>query len=199
MRNLFLLISFFTITPCVIIVSIIFFAFYSYSLNQKQQFLTLSTKFTANSSITYAALPSAETEVTGIVGTGDTRVARVKSFFHLYGSVLEQYAQNIIDAADHYNIDYRYLPAIAAQESQLCKTEIPNTNNCWGWGIYHGHTTSFQDYPTAIETISKLFAQNYIKKGYITPEQIQQFYNPTNNNGWSSKVNYFMNQISTIL
>jgi beta-N-acetylglucosaminidase len=198
MRNLLLLVSFFTLTPCILIVSIILFAFHSYSLNKNNHFLTLSTKL-SNTTITYAALPSEETQFSGVVQTSDARVERLKTFFRLYGSVLEQHAEDFITAADKYNIDYRLLPAIAMQESLGCKREIPNTFNCWGWGIYTKHTTSFQSYPEAIDTISKLLAKNYINKGYDNLEEIQKLYNPSNTNNWSGNINYFINQIQFIL
>ena len=32
--------------------------------------------------------------------------------------------------------DYRLLPAIAMQESTLCRSIPVDSHNCWGWGIY---------------------------------------------------------------
>src|SRR5947207_12557329 len=129
MRNLFLLISFFAVTPCILILSIIVFSFHSYSLNKNNHFLPISSKLT-NTTITYAALPSQETQFSGSVEISDARIERLKTFFRNYGSVLEQYSQEIVQAADTYNLDYRLLPAIAMQESTVCKKVIPNSFNC---------------------------------------------------------------------
>jgi len=198
MRNFFLLISFFAITPCVLIASVIFFSFRDYQLHQKISYVSIP-KTLPHISITYATLPTVEAQFAGSVISADARVARVKAFFRAYGSILEQFSQDIVSAADTYGLDYRLLPAIAMQESQGGKNIVEGTNNPFGWGITSKQTIRFDTYSQAIETVSKFLAKNYIRQGKSTPEDIGKIYNPTNTNDWAGKVNYFMTQIQFIL
>ncbi len=198
MRKVFLLATFFLATPCVLILAIVLLAWNTYSHNPNSQFFALPTSLPSHS-IVYAAVPDAATQIAGGANVEDARVEKLAAFFHNYGSVLEQYAPDFVTNADTYSLDYRLLPAIAMQESIGCKREIAGTNNCWGWGIYKGKTTSFGSYSEAITTISKLIAKNYVGKGLNTPEEIQKLYNPSNTSDWSTKINYFMNQIQNTL
>ena len=68
--------------------------------------------------------------------TSDIRTANLKYFFRKYNSPLYDHAQTFVDFADKYQFDYRLLPAIAMQESNLCKYIYEGSYNCWGWGIY---------------------------------------------------------------
>ena len=86
-----------------------------------------------------------------------------------------------------------FLPAIAMQESNLCKKIPEGSNNCWGWGIYGGKVTKFSNYPEAIETISKSLATKYRRsKGLVTPHEVGRLYNPSNTNNWAESVTHFM-------
>ena len=53
--------------------------------------------------------------------TNDIRVANLKFFFRKYNSVLYDNAETFVKYADQNQFDYRLLPAIAMQESNLCK------------------------------------------------------------------------------
>jgi hypothetical protein len=189
MRKLLLLILYFALTPCVIIASLVVLAWYSYTKQDGDVFIK------NNSTIAYTALPISTQQVSGSVTETDARINKLKNFLHRHRSVLEQYTDDIITASDMYGLDYRLLTAIATQESNVCQRIIKNSYNCWGWGITAKKTTRFDNYPQAIETISRLFAKNYINKGLITPEEIGKVYNPGDTNSWADKVNYFMNEI----
>lgn len=198
MRNLLLLISFFTITPCVLLVAIILLAFHEFTINNHNHFIELPNK-QAFTTITYAALPSVESQISGNVGAADTRIDRVKAYFSGYRSPLDIYADSFILMADKYNIDYCLLPAIAMQESAGGQRVVPGTNNAFGWGINSKQTLSFDSYPQAIETVSKMIAKSYYQRGLNTPEKIGPVYNPTNTNDWTGKVEYFMTRCKSIL
>lgn len=121
----------------------------------------------------------------------DPRIAYLKSFFRKYDSELYEEAEFIVETADKYNIDYRLIPAIAMQESTLCKV-IPNgSHNCWGWGIYGGRVTRFASYDEAIDTVSRGLKKNYVDQGLTTPDQIMAKYNPSSNGSWAYGVNFF--------
>lgn len=145
--------------------------------------------------VSYAALPSSENILSDQITAENARVEMVRQFFHRYGSPLEPYAQNIIDEADTYNIDWRLLPAIAMQESNLCLKAPQGSNNCWGFGIYGKTVTTFPDYPTAIHTVSKTLAEKYVNKGLTSPQQIMTMYTPANNGSWARSVDHFMNSL----
>lgn len=130
----------------------------------------------------------------GIAGEkiGDLRIVNLKRFFRKYNSTLYDHAEIIVKTADKYDFDYRLLPAIAMQESGLCRV-IPNdSHNCWGWGIYGSKVTRFDSYPDAIETVSKGIKKYYIDKGLTTPEQIMAKYTPSSNGSWANGVNTFI-------
>lgn len=125
----------------------------------------------------------------------DPRIAYLKSFMRKYESDLYDHAEFIVTTADKYGIDYRLVPAIAMQESGLCKV-IPNgSHNCWGWGIYGNKVTRFASYPEAIETVSKGLKENYVDKGLTTPDLIMQKYTPSSNGSWARGVTFFLDRI----
>lgn len=190
MRKIILLTLFFFIPPVLLFSSAFFLYYLSY---QSHQFSILSA---SNNATAYAALPTAENNLSGIIDQKDARVEILKNFFNQYKSPLEPFAQNIIDNADKYNIDFRLIPAIAMQESNLCKKIKKDSNNCWGFGIYGKTMTTFDNYDQAINTVSKTLALQYISKGLVTPEQIQAKYTPSNKGDWASSVNHFMGTLS---
>jgi hypothetical protein len=124
--------------------------------------------------------------------TADIRVANLKYFFRKYDSVLYDKAEFIVKMADQYKLDYRLIPAIAMQESGLCKNIYEGSHNCWGWGIYGNKVTRFDSYEEAIETISRGLKKNYIDKGLTTPEEIMKKYTPPSTGSWAFGVNFFL-------
>lgn len=127
--------------------------------------------------------------------TSDIRIVNLKYFFRKYNSVLYEKAEYVVKAADTYGLDYRLLPAIAMQESNLCKYIYQNSHNCWGWGIYGGKVTRFSSYEEAIDTISRGIKTQYIDKGLKTPEEIMSKYTPPSDGSWAHGVNTFLNII----
>jgi len=127
--------------------------------------------------------------------TQDIRVANLKYFFRKYESVLYDKSEYIVKIADQYKLDYRLVPAIAMQESGLCKNIYEGSYNCWGWGIYGNKVTRFDSYEQAIEAVSKGLKVNYIDKGLITPEEIMRKYTPPSTGSWAFGVNFFLKSI----
>lgn len=127
------------------------------------------------------------------------RATILKEFLSKYNSPLLPYTENIISAADFYGIDYRLLPAIAFQESTLCKKIPKESYNCWGFGIYGGKVTRFTSYEDAIETISKTLAKEYKSKGLEQPSEIMTKYTPQSNGSWAKNVSLTMDKISPSL
>ncbi len=188
MRKLFLLISFFSIMPVMLLATSILLL--SSSFQSKSENKVLSFLSENSSTIAYAALPTNLT-MEADVQSSDARLGKVLAFLEENNSPLTPYASTIIADADKYGIDYRLLPAIAMQETTLCKTEIAGTNNCWGYGIYNHKITSFLSYEDAIDTISRYFAKKKAN-GIDTLDAIGNIYNPSNHNGWKENVSSFM-------
>lgn len=133
-----------------------------------------------------------KTEILTEFKTEDIRVANLKYFFRKYESVLYDNAEFIVKMADKYKLDYRLIPAIAMQESGLCKNIYEGSHNCWGWGIYGNKVTRFNSYEEAIETVSRGLKINYIDKGLVTPEDIMRKYTPPSAGSWAFGVNFFL-------
>lgn len=123
---------------------------------------------------------------------GDARAANLKAFLRKYNSELYNYADKIIHEADKYQFDYRLLPAIAMQESNLCRVIPENSYNCWGWGIYGTTVTRFDSYDDAIETVSKGIKEHYIDEGLVTASAIMKKYTPPSQGSWQNGVNTFL-------
>lgn len=187
MRKLLVLSSFFLGTPLLIIISAIYLTFLSYQKNHEGKVLGESTE-----GIAYAALPPSDNTFENTIEEQDSKTETVRQFLARYDSPLEPYAPDIVIAAKRYGLDHRLLPAIAMQESTLCKKIIEESHNCWGWGIYGSRITKFSNYPEAIETITKTLSTKYKDKGLITPFDIATLYNPRNTNNWVENVTHIM-------
>ena len=188
MRNIFVIVSFFVGTPLVLFLSI----FYLSYLYTSQNGTVLGAKSTG---VAYAALPPADEEFTHKIEQADSRVEIVRQFLERYNSPLEPYAPDLVAASERYELDFRLLPAIAMQESTACKRIIKDSYNCWGWGIYGSKVTKFNNYPEAIETISKGLHEKYSSRGLITPHEVGKMYNPSNTNNWADNVTIFMDRM----
>lgn len=189
MRKIILSTSFFIFTPLLILISIIYSFFLSYD------YQTHHSKISQNSNnrVAFAALPSTENVLEDKIFFNDVRIDIVKQFFAKYKSPLEPFASNVVNDADKYGLDYRLIPAIAMQESNLCQKIIADSFNCWGFGIYGKKVTRFESYPEAIDTITRTLVNNYVAGGLDTPEEIMKKYTPSSDGTWAYSVNYFMN------
>jgi|SRR5581483_8583079 len=191
MRKFLILSSFFLIAPLFLLFTIGFYSFISFYKAHPHSTLSQAD----SNSVAYAALPITQDITSGRVIQTDARVEIVRQFFQRYGSRLQPFASDIVASADQYGLDFRLLPAIAMQESNLCQKEIPGTFNCWGFGIYGKKVTKFDNYQQAISVISKTLALQYKDKGLSTPEEIMSKYNPSNHNGWAQAVSGFMDYL----
>ena len=187
MRKYFLIISVLAFTPILFLTGLVLLLnFYSRSNS------TLSYQQT----VAYAALPSEQNTISGEVMENDgAKAEKVRQFLANYGSPLEPYAVDIVNAAEEYGIDYRLVPAIAMQESTLCKKIPVGSNNCWGFGIYGKTVTRFSDFREGIYTVTRALATRYKTRGLVTPDQIMTMYTPGSNGSWARGVNHVMGQL----
>ncbi len=192
MRKVFLLAVFSLFTPILLVLSL--------SLLYKAlspNYIPLSQD--ANPKVAFAALPAASGTLKINIVSQDARKEIVRTFFKRYKSALLPFADDVVDTADKYGLDYRLIPAIAMQESTGCKNEPKGSYNCWGFGIYAKKVTKFDNYKEAIDTVTKTLALQYKAKGLETPEEIMTKYTPGSNGSWAEGVKIFMNQLTITL
>ncbi len=134
------------------------------------------------------------------VQTSDARPIILAEFLEKHNSPLQPYdyfGRYLTNLSDRYEMDFRLLPAIAMQESNLCKKIPEGTFNCLGLGIHSQGTWGFESYEQNFEAAAKILKQNYIDKGYVTPDEIQDKYTPGSNGSWEYAVNHFMEILET--
>lgn len=192
MGKILLLTVFFTTTP-ILIITTIFLSLFLGSQNPKKY--SSKTYFAPFKSISYAALPSSESNFQTEIIQKNAKVEMLRQFFAKYNSPLEPYAQNIVSEAEINGLDFRLLPAIAMQESNLCQKIPHESYNCWGFGIYGGNVKRFNDYSHAISIVSKALAKEYKDKGLDTPLEIMKKYTPSSKGSWANGVTHFINQL----
>ncbi len=191
-KKLVLLASYLILLPCIIL------AFAGYlvvlihmSSPKRSQALISETQFQETPKLAIATSYTPQQR--------EARVEVLTEFFKRYNSPLMGHAQQIVDAADKYSLDWRLVPAIAMQESTLCLKVPKNSNNCWGFGIYGGKVTRFKNYDEAINTVTKTLAQEYKqKRGLEHPSEIVTRYTPGSQT-WAGNVSYVMDRIQSNL
>ena len=191
MRKVILLVTFSFIAPFLFLFTLIFLLT---TIPKDTDQLVYANDKEVNA-FTYAALPSSSSNFSGNIILKEGRIEMVRQFLAKYNSPLEPHAEFIVQTADKFALDFRLIPAIAMQESNLCKKIPIDSHNCWGFGIYGGKVTRFENYPQAIETVTKTLATKYRDRGLITPEQIMSMYTPSSNGSWARSVNHFMEKM----
>lgn len=146
--------------------------------------------------IIFAALPSFDQQIQTSIKTADARPEIIRQYLNKYQSPLEPYADLVVDLSDQYNFDYRWLVAIAQQESNLCKKIPENSHNCWGWGIYGDKVTRFDSYEDALRRIAPQFTKIFLK-GYHSkdPNEVMKTYTPPSDGSWAEGVSTFFGHL----
>ena len=106
------------------------------------------------------------------IQTGDARPVLIAEFLEKHDSPLKPYdewGEKLVAIADKYNLDFRLLPAMSMQESNLCKKIPEGTYNCLGLGIHAKGTWGFDSYEANFDKAAEILRKNYLDKGYITP------------------------------
>ncbi len=156
----------------------------------------LFTNLTDNvSASSYVAEQSARLKVNKNGSDPDYRIYKLKNFFKAHNSPLVDYSQNMIQSADKYGLDWRFVPAITGVESTFGKNIPLNSYNAYGWanGAYY-----FNSWEESIEVVSKTLKEKYIDRGAVSINQIARRYAPPSKT-WAWKVQYFMNKIDPML
>lgn len=126
--------------------------------------------------------------------TADARSAIVAEFLKKYNSPLQPYdyyGQKLVEIADKYKLDFRLLPAIMMEESNLCKNIPEGTYNCLGFGIHSRGTLGFENYETGWERAARELRANYVEQGRLTVSMIAKKYTASVDK-WTNSVNQWM-------
>ena len=133
---------------------------------------------------------------TAEIKPGDARAINLKIFFRKHNSDLYNHAEKIIEVSDKYGFDYRLLPAIAMQESNLCRVIPDNSYNCWGWGIYGDKVTRFDSFEEAIRRIAPQFKEIFLQDNHSKdPFKVMRTYTPPSDGSWAAGINQFFSEL----
>lgn len=129
----------------------------------------------------------------------DNRAKVLQAYLSKFSSPLQFHAQDFIEAADTYDLDWKLVPAIAGVESTFGKAipggveQSSTSYNAWGWGVYGTQAIYFKSWREGIFTVSEGLRSNYLNKGLVDPYSINKVYasSPT----WGSKVTYFLKDL----
>lgn len=122
----------------------------------------------------------------------DNKAQILSAYLASYNSPLEYSAQDFVDAAEKYELDWKMLPAIAGVESTFGKF-IPGGYNGWGWGVYGTQAIYFKSWKEGIFTVAKGLRENYFNKGLTEAYSINRVY--ATSPAWGGNVTYFMNDL----
>ncbi len=146
--------------------------------------------------IVFAALPSFDQQIKTSIKTADARPEIIRQYLQQYESPLEPYSNLIVELSDQYNFDYRWLVAIAQQESSLCKRIPENSYNCWGWGIYGDKVTRFDSFEDALRRIAPQFTKIFLQGNhYVDPAEVMKTYTPPSDGSWANGVSTFFDNL----
>ncbi len=123
----------------------------------------------------------------------DKQAQILQAYLAKFDSPMQYHAQDFIDAARLYNLDWKMLPAITGVESTFGKF-IPGGYNAYGWGAYDAyHAVYFDSWTDGIFTVARGLRENYLNKGLSDPFSINRVYAASP--FWGSRVTYFMQDL----
>jgi len=151
----------------------------------------------------FASLPAKNSDIVTSVKTADARSEILRQYLAHYNSILEPYSELIVQLSDQHNFDYRWMVAIAQQESSLCKFIPENSNNCWGWGIYPEPSnpsvmkiTRFDTLEDALRRIAPQFKTIFLKGNHSKdPFKVMKTYTPPSDGSWAEGVSQFFKDL----
>ncbi|MFC1751428.1 hypothetical protein ACFL2V_21885, partial [Pseudomonadota bacterium] len=194
MKKILLAISWFSLTPIALLS--LMAVVYAKSTNPLPILLTPNRLF--SNQTTVKSSNSIVSQVNGIstdVQSGDARPIIIAEFLETHSSPLkpyQYYGHFLTNLADKYSLDFRLLPSIMMQESNLCKKIPKSSYNCLGLGIHSQGTWTFDSYEENFEAAANVLREKYLNEGLITPDEIQDKYTPGSNGSWEFAVNHFM-------
>jgi hypothetical protein len=137
-------------------------------------------------------------DVLAAIKGGDARPVLVDRFLAKYDSPMVGLGDVFVTTADNNGLDWRFLPALAFQESNLGKKMPKGSHNPFGWAVYKGKNSGayFDSWKEGINVVAAGIKEDYVDRGYTTPETIVAKYASTNNQTWVFAVRSAMEEIS---
>lgn len=129
----------------------------------------------------------------------DKRALVLKDYLAQFNSPLQYHTQDLVDAADANNIDWKLIASIAGAESTFGKKIPGGTNpeyssfNGWGWGVYGDNVLYFDSWREALFKVSKGIRNSYADKGLGNPAEMNIKYSSSAH--WADSVSYFINDL----
>lgn len=188
MKKILLLLIFFLITPLNLLISL-------FALKEIRAVDLIYMPPLQFSSQLFSSVPPPVGEILGDFVIQDARPIIVEKYLKKHNSPLLPYAQQLLAAAEKYNVDYRLIVAIAQCESNLCKKAPPDSHNCWG---FENGKTKFSSWEEAFDSVAKTLRKHYLDQGLTTPEQIMPKYAPPSvekGGPWAKCVNQFIEEL----
>ena len=121
----------------------------------------------------------------------DYRVEKLSLFLEQQNSPLVDYADEMIETADKYRLDWRLVPAITGVESSFGKRIPYHSYNAYGW---NNGNFRFGSWEESIEHVSKTLRERYLDRGATSVGAIGRIYAPPSTT-WAGKVNHLMAKI----
>ncbi len=162
-------------------------------------FLALSSPTTfhkagAEETIVKLDLPTNNPGVEISAGKLNKEAEILAKYLARFDSPLQYHAQDFVDAARMYDLDWKLIPSIAGVESTFGK-QIPGGYNAWGWGVYGTQAIYFSSWRDGIFTLAKGLREGYLNKGLTDPYAINRVYAASPR--WGANVTFFMNDLNT--
>ena len=149
--------------------------------------------FNTNSGVTVVVANNDSKPVAIEVKELDERAKILSKYLASYNSPMQHNAQDFIDAADKYDLDWKMLPAIAGVESTFGK-HIPGGYNAYGWAIYNRNSRfGFKSWRDGMFIVAKGLREGYLNKGLTNPYSINKIYATSPH--WGRNVTFFMNDL----
>jgi hypothetical protein len=128
----------------------------------------------------------------------DYRVKVLTNYLKKYNSPMADNAEDFVNAADKYELDWRLVAAISGVESSYGLRIPPYSYNGWGWGVYGDNVIRFSSWKNGIETVSQGLRERYMDQwGGETIDEIGARYAASPH--WSNSVNIHLNMMQRFI
>lgn len=196
MRKFLLFSSFLLSNFAILVISLLFLAFYT--SKQSSAIQTTSPESLSAFQESYSsfnALPSSGLVLSAQIVAADARPALVDNFFQRYNSPMVGLGADIVTTADRYRLPFGILPAIAQCEGNLGKVMPWDSYNPYGFGIYGDNMVRFSSWQEGIEIVSQTLRTDYFDLGLDTPAKIMPKYTPPSKGSWAFCVSKFLEEL----
>lgn len=177
----------------------IFILIFSLTYKPHERVLGASINLNGDESEIFSSVPAPLPEIENKVIFQDARNQIIKNYLVKYGAAesLQNEVDYLVQRADEYRVDPKFIIAIARKESTFCKNvaKLPDgtsSNNCGGLGIYGGTVQHFDSIHDWVDAEIRFMADNYISKGITDTCEIEKTHTPPAHGIWCTAINYYV-------